>query len=99
LSTLAGDVPVTTFKTDSGLIVNTPSKLDPKSMRLWPNACWDAPLPCTPNPAPNLQLREPGNLANGFKVDGDWMMQDWPYYWRAGFLEEWRMRSTPQDSR
>lgn len=53
---------------------------------------WDAPIPTTPNPVPNLRLREPGRLDGGFAVDGDWQMQDWSFYWRDSFLSEWRQR-------
>lgn len=54
--------------------------------------CWDAPLPCTPNPAPNLRLRAEGRLGRGFRVDGDWEMLDFPYPWRPSWLAEWRAR-------
>lgn len=40
--------------------------------------CGFAPLPCTPNPAPNLRLRVPGRLDGGFAVDGRWQMLNWP---------------------
>jgi hypothetical protein len=30
--------------------------------------CWDAPLPCTPYPSPDLRLRVPGRLDSGFLV-------------------------------
>jgi hypothetical protein len=82
---------VSTFTTASGLDLNVPVRL-PKPAGL-PNACWGAPVPCTPNPAPNLRLREPGRLDRGFKLDGgDWEMRDWPYHWEPGFLPEWRKR-------
>ena len=54
--------------------------------------CWDAPLPCTPNPAPNLRLRVQGRLDRGFRVDGEWDMIDFPYPWRKDWLPEWRAR-------
>jgi hypothetical protein len=81
---------VDTFITTSGLALNVPVRV-PKAAGL-PNACWDAPIPCTPNPAPNLRLREPGTLNQGFKIDGEWQMRDWPYHWETGFLPEWRRR-------
>jgi len=77
------------FVTASGLVLNTP---DPATPGLTQVKCWDLPLPCTPNPAANLALRVPGQLAHGFRVDGAWAMQDWPYYWRGSFLENWRQR-------
>lgn len=45
------------YTTDSGLDVWTPAGT---------NQCWDAPLPCTPYPHPNLRLRVPGALGQGF---------------------------------
>lgn len=45
------------YVTDSGLFVWTSAKN---------NQCWDAPLPCTPYPHPNLQLREPDDISQGF---------------------------------
>jgi len=32
-------------------------------------ACWNAPLPCTPFPNPALRLRRDGDLASGFTID------------------------------
>lgn len=32
-------------------------------------ACWYAPLPCTPEPNPALRLRRPGELTSGFMID------------------------------
>ena len=75
------------FVTRSGLVLNRPEQ-----------RCWDAALPCTPNPAPNLRLRVPGHMEKGFVVDGAWEMQDWPYKWRRTFLPAWResRRSMPK---
>ncbi|MGH7657841.1 MAG: hypothetical protein ACREL6_06365, partial [Gemmatimonadales bacterium] len=56
----------------SGLILNTPAR---------GMLCWDAPLPCTPHPAPNLRLRRPGDLGGGFVTDGNWQALDWPNPW------------------
>jgi hypothetical protein len=91
LDPMGGEVPVVPFVTASGLVVNVPARTydPPPGM---PNACWRAPIPCTPNPAPNLRLRRPGDLASGFAVDGGWQMQDFPYYWRDTFMREWRAR-------
>jgi hypothetical protein len=79
---------VTTFTTRSGLTVNVPAPSTTPGVRAKP---WNAPLPTTPNPAPNLRLRA-SDLSGGFAVDGSWDMKDWPYYWRASFLSEWRTR-------
>jgi hypothetical protein len=75
----SGSATVTPYITESGLIVNVPVE-----------RCWDAPLPCTPNPAPNLRLRKPDRLASGFLVEGAWQMVHWPEPWRPHFLDEWR---------
>ena len=40
--------------------------------------CATHAIPCTPNPAPNLRLRVPGDIRHGFEVDGGWQMQFWP---------------------
>ena len=56
--------------------------------------CWDLPIACTPNPAPNVRLRQPGNLGGGFIVDGAWQMQDWPNPNRREFGELWRRRTS-----
>jgi hypothetical protein len=82
---------LTTFITTSGLELYVPvSAL---------GQCFDAPLPCTPNPAPNVRLREPGNLASGFVVDGEWQMQRWPYDWHPHFLEAWRSLRRKENER
>jgi hypothetical protein len=45
----------------------------PTGLEVWvprhSNTCWDAPLPCTPEPQPGLRLRRPGDLAAGFAID------------------------------
>jgi hypothetical protein len=76
-----------TFTTRSGLQLNIPQR-----------HCFNAPLPCTPNPAPNLRLRIPGRLDGGFVLDGGWEMQHWPQPWRAAFLPAWRSRRPARDS-
>jgi hypothetical protein len=79
----------TTYTTHSGLTLNVPKK--PEGGNVFAK-CWTAPIPCTSNPAPNLQLRQPGRLEGGFRVEGGWQMEDWPYYWQPAVLSEWRMR-------
>lgn len=78
------------YTTNSGLVVYTPVPGTNEVNR--PVACGNAPLPCTANPAPNLELRKPGSLQSGFRVRGDWQMRNWPYPWQPAFLEEWRRR-------
>ena len=73
---------IRTYTTSSGLVLNVPESRT--------GQCWDAPLPCTPNPAPNLQLREPGHLESGFRVDGQWQMESWPNPRQLQFLPAWR---------
>ncbi len=91
LPRLGGEVDVTLFQTRTGLTINVPTRNHTEGPL--PNACWNAPLPCTPNPSPNLQLRVPGRLDRGFRVEGRWEMLDFPYYWHAYFLPEWRAHS------
>jgi hypothetical protein len=91
LPPLGGEVGVRVFTTRSGAELNVPIEAPMRDNQ--PNACWNAPLPCTPNPAPNLQLRIPGHLESGFRVDGAWEMQQWPYAWHDYFLPEWRARN------
>ena len=68
------------YHTDSGLVLNVPS--GSRAPR-----CWDAPPPCTPNPAANLRLRVPGELESGFVLaDGQWKMEHWPEPWRPHLL-------------
>lgn len=71
--------PLSTYVTASGLRLLVPE-----------GRCFAAPLPCTSNPAPNLEQRDFGWLGSGFVVAGDWNMRDWPYAWRPDFLREWR---------
>lgn len=66
------------FTTRSGIVLHVPD-----------SRCWDLPLPCTPNPAPNLRLRDPDNLERGFVVAGEWEMQDWPEPWKARYKQAW----------
>jgi hypothetical protein len=74
-----GRPPITTYTTQSGLQVHVPVQ---------GNRCWDAPLPCTPHPAPNLRLRST-DLGDGFAVDGDWQALRFPSP-ESGFLGWWR---------
>lgn len=80
----------TTFTTASGLVLNIPAY-----------RCWDLPLPCTHNPAPNLRLRVPGRLNGGFVVDGPWAMIGWPEKWRPevfpAVMESWRRQNRRED--
>jgi len=80
---IAGRANLKTYQTRSGLILNVAR-----------DQCWDAELPCTPNPAPNLRLRDPSNIARGFKVDGPWQMENWPLSWQPDFLAAWRRSRT-----
>ena len=52
-------VATTPFTTDSGLVLNVPKV---------GQQCWDAPLPCTPYPAPRLGLRDPDFPSSGFEL-------------------------------
>jgi hypothetical protein len=65
--------PGRTFVTRSGLALYVP---DPRIRH-----CSNAPLPCTPNPAPNLRLLDPSDPNGGFAVDGGWQMVGWPTEW------------------
>jgi hypothetical protein len=68
------------FTTESGLVLYVPEN---------DNRCFDAPLPCTPHPAPNLRLRRAETLRSGFVTDGQWHPLRWPNPWTA-FLSSWR---------
>jgi hypothetical protein len=65
------EVEVADFTIDADLTLNTPVRVRSRSIRAsdWvPRPfCWDAPLPCTHRPHKELELREPGNLAGGFR--------------------------------
>jgi hypothetical protein len=78
---IAGHARLTTYVTTSGLSLNVPVAFD---------RCWDAPLPCTENPAPNVRLRVPGRIDRGFVVDGPWAMLNWPYVYALDFTKAWR---------
>lgn len=72
--------PVRPFTTASGLVVQVPE-----------TRCWDTPVPCTPNPAPNLKPRDPQRIERGFVVDGgEWQMQDWPEPWKREYFRAWQ---------
>ena len=68
---------ITVYITHTGVPLNTPSGLD--------GQCWDAPLPCTPTPAKNLELRDPAWLGAGFRVNGSWQAEGWPEHWLPQF--------------
>lgn len=89
VSTMPHSPEVISYTTRYGLEVNVPRK--PQGQETFAK-CWNAPLPCTPTPAPNLRLIEPGRLERGFRVEGGWEMVDWPGYWQSQFLPEWRKR-------
>ena len=71
------------FTTPAGLVLRVPLAHEA-------GRCWRTPLPCTPNPAFNLVLRDPADMRHGFRVDGEWSMIDWPYASNAEFLPAWR---------
>jgi hypothetical protein len=48
------------YKTLSGLTIYVPAEDD---------RCWNAALPCTPYPHPNLSLRDPQNIKHGFRIE------------------------------
>ena len=81
---LEGKPELTTYRTRSGLLLNTV-----------PNRCWEAELPCTPNPAANLRLRDPSRMSRGFVLDGPWAMENWPLNTQPGFLAAWRRSRAP----
>jgi hypothetical protein len=46
------------YRTASGALVQVPPG----------GLCWDAPLPCTASPRPDLEERTPGDLAGGYRI-------------------------------
>ncbi len=52
--------PVDEVTLPTGLIVHVPRQH---------STCWDAPLPCTPEPQAGLRLRRQGEIGSGFWVD------------------------------
>jgi len=72
----------TTFVTRSGLELFVPEGTH--------RHCFNAPQPCTPNPAPNLRLLRADDPASGFMVEGPWEMIGWPYDWLPNLLTELR---------
>lgn len=65
-----------TYTTWSGLELNVPASE-------YSVHCWNAELPCTPHPAPNLRLRKDGSLGSGFLTDGPWAQERWPAPWSS----------------
>lgn len=65
------EVSLTTFTTDSGLVLTVPVDDD---------RVFEAPLPATPFPVKNLRLRRPNDLSSGFVLDGGtWApLRHWP---------------------
>ncbi|HVM97104.1 MAG TPA: hypothetical protein VMT89_12000, partial [Candidatus Acidoferrales bacterium] len=57
---LVGRTSVEEVRLASGLVVTVPKGTP---------TCWDASLPCTPEPHPGLRLRRDGDLASGFTID------------------------------
>ncbi|MBV8845922.1 MAG: hypothetical protein JO307_24190 [Bryobacterales bacterium] len=57
------------YRTDSGLVLNVPKGAD---------TCYDAPLPCTPYPAPNLLLAHAWDGRPKFITNGQWRQIHWP---------------------
>src|SRR5262249_35478322 len=58
--------PMKEFTTESGVALKVPTGVSGR--------CWNTAGLCTPNPAPNLRLRVPGDVSRGFAVDGAWRM-------------------------
>jgi hypothetical protein len=71
-------------------------------LRLWePQGdlrCWYAALPCTPHPAPGLELRRVGSLGGGFRIAGPWQPDQWPFP-GSDFLARWRSKSLHRPDR
>jgi len=63
------EVEVADFTTQSGFKLNQPKRVRSHSSKWVPEAfCWDAPLPCSPRPKKELELRRPGDLSGGFRL-------------------------------
>jgi hypothetical protein len=60
------------------------------SMGLANGYCWDARLPCSPSPSPNLVLRGTG-LKDGFEIKGSWQPVAFPNA-ESRFLDFWRCK-------
>ncbi len=67
------------YLTNYGLTLNIP---------LRDTRCFWATLPCTPYPAPNLRLIEPGHMESGFMTVGAWKQQYWPRR-QSDFVDRW----------
>ena len=42
------------------------------------NRCYNAPLPCTPHPAPNVVLTKAADGRPKFVTEGSWQQINWP---------------------
>jgi hypothetical protein len=75
------------FTTQSGLMLYVPVN---------DNRCYDAPLPCTPHPAPNVVLIEGADGRPKFITEGSWQQINWPNPsgdpFKKAFLKRLRMR-------
>jgi hypothetical protein len=76
------------FTTDFGLTVYVPVN---------DNRCWDAPLPCTPHPAPNLLLKTRFGRPE-FITRGGWQQINWPNP-KSDFLRWFRGQHASHQSR
>jgi len=57
------------FTTQSGLMLYVPIN---------DNRCYNAPLPCTPHPAPNVVLTKAADGRPKFVTEGSWQQINWP---------------------
>jgi hypothetical protein len=71
------------FTTDSGLKLSVPVN---------DNRCWDAPIPCTPHPAPNLVLKTRFGRPE-FLTKGSWEQLNWPNP-QSDFLQWFRLNQS-----
>jgi hypothetical protein len=60
---------LTVYQTDSGLKLLVPVN---------DRRCWDAPLPCTPHPAPDL-IQKTRFGRPEFVTQGPWEQVNWPF--------------------
>jgi hypothetical protein len=74
------EYPAVPYRTASGLELLRPGF----------HRCSRGSILCTSHPAENLELRRPGNLAAGFRVNGGWKGERFPNP-TANFLAVWRV--------